>query len=311
MEAEILGSNHVKDEDRTPEVVYDTDKDFYKGIGGELRLKAEGLFKKAKEKGISIEEITITALKENQVEFPGIGNVELPAFIVKVKGLHAGGQTIIDGKQIDYYNRYQRYVAERIEKKNILRDEKGKTIRENGRPKVKNELELALSEWERFEIGKDLIDDKEFGLEKTITGACDRVIRKLMGENDWLYPDEARLLDEEFNKVQNKIAQEQEARRQGLPGVSKKATERQISYLKAKIKNSGMDPENSAVIREILRLGGFDPVKIDELSTGDMSKLIDSIGGIIPKVRDAFPKQGNMAVPARDESIHTGESVKQ
>jgi len=67
------------------------------------------------------------------------------------------------------------------------------------------EWTFYLTDWEKFQIGKDIIEDKEFGLEKTITGACDRIIRKLMGENDWLSPQEARLLDEEFNSVQSSM----------------------------------------------------------------------------------------------------------
>jgi len=59
--------------------------------------------------------------------------------------------------------------------------------------RVKENPEFYLTDWEKFQIGKDIIEDKEFGLEKTITGACDRIIRKLMGENDWLSPQEARL----------------------------------------------------------------------------------------------------------------------
>jgi len=69
-----------------PEIVYNQEKDFYRAIGGELRMKAEGLFKKAKEKGISIEDVSINILKENRAEFPGLGEVELPTFIVKIRG---------------------------------------------------------------------------------------------------------------------------------------------------------------------------------------------------------------------------------
>jgi hypothetical protein len=50
-----------------PEIIYTMEKDFYKGVGGKLRLKAEGLFKKAKEKGISIDEITISLQKDRRV----------------------------------------------------------------------------------------------------------------------------------------------------------------------------------------------------------------------------------------------------
>jgi hypothetical protein len=116
--------------------------------------------------------------------------------MVKVRGRDMQtGQVIIDGKQIDYFNRYQKYLGEKIHGKNVLLDERGRVIKENRKPKTKPELDLYLDDWERFEVGRELLEDKEFGLEKTITGACDRVIRKLMGENDWLYPEEARLLD--------------------------------------------------------------------------------------------------------------------
>jgi len=287
------GSENVKqNEGRGPEIVYDPEKDFYRGISGELRLKAEGLFKKAKEKGISIEEIDISILKENQVDFPGIGVVDLPAYLVKVKGRDIQSQRVIaDGKHIDYFNRYQKYVAEKIERKNLVRDDRGRIVRENSRPLVKQDAELTLTDWERFEIGRDLVSDKEFGLEKTITGACDRVIRKLMGENDWLDPEEARLLDEEYKSVQKAIAKEQEARKQVLPGLHKKATERQINYFKARIKNSGLDPENEFIVREILRQAGFGVIDINDLSVANMSRLIDSMDEVLPKVKDVLEKR--------------------
>lgn len=279
---------------RTPSIVYSPEKDFYKGVGGKLRLKAEGLFKKAKEKGISIEEIDITTLRENQVEFPGIGVVNLPAYIVKVKGRDIeSGQIIVDGKQIDYFNRYQRYIAEKIEDKNIVKDEKGRKIREDNETKVKSNVEMFLTEWERFEIGKSLVDDKEFGLEKTITGACDRVIRKLMGENDWLYPEEARLLDEEFNDVQRQIIKDEEKRKTDRPVHQKRATERQINYLKVRIKNLGLDPESEEVIKELMRLNGYENADLTELSTVDMSKVIDSLNDTVPRVKEALSR-GNL-----------------
>jgi len=42
----------LKQNENAPDdgITYNIDKDFYKGLKGELRLKAEGLFKKAKEK---------------------------------------------------------------------------------------------------------------------------------------------------------------------------------------------------------------------------------------------------------------------
>ena len=75
----------TQNEGASTEIQYNQEKDFYKGIGGELRMKAEGLFKKAKEKGISIEDLSINVLKEKKVEFPGVGNVELPSYLVKIK----------------------------------------------------------------------------------------------------------------------------------------------------------------------------------------------------------------------------------
>lgn len=281
----------LKEGNKNTDIIYRAEKDFYKGVGGEFRLKAEGLFKKAKEKGISIEEISIITLKENREEFPGLGVVELPTFVVQVKGRHMeSGQVIIDGKQIDYFNRYKKYLAEKLEYKNSQKDEKGRKIREYGRIKPKEEIEFTFTDWERFQIAKSLIEDKEFGLEKTITGACDRVIRKLMGENDWLYPEEARLLDEEYNSVQSRIVSEQEEKKTETPPV-KKATERQINYFKAKLKNMGVDTENPAVIEEVLKEAGYKGKDVEELSTIDMSRLIDNISSIVMKVKEGESKR--------------------
>jgi hypothetical protein len=270
------------------QVFYNIEKDFYTGAHGELRFKAEGLFKKAKEKGISIEDIKVMTLKENNADFPGIGSVILSTFIAKVKGrLIKTGQIITDGKQIDYYNRYQKYVAKKIEQKNIMRDENGKISWENGRPKVKANPDLFLTEWERFEIGKELVEDKEFGLEKTITGACDRVIRKLMGENDWLYPGEIALLNEEFNEVQEKI-KENEAIKKKPKMVAeniKKASLKQINYFKSKVNNSGLDAENSEVIKKILKELGLEAEKLEDLNVKQMSQAIDNIYQIVQKVK--------------------------
>lgn len=299
MEDEVKDIEVIENEDRSPEVIYKAEKDFYRGMGGELRYKAEGLFKKAKEKGISIEDVSIETVKENSAEFPGLGVVELPALLVRIKGRHLGsGQIMADAKQIDYFNRYQRYVADKIEGKNYLRDEKGKVIRAGGKPKTKSDLDISLTEWERFEIGRDLVDDKEFGLEKTVTGACDRVIRKLMGENDWLYPNEAKLLDEEYNKVQAKIAQDQEIKKQGSSTAvgQRRATDRQINFLKSKIRNLGLDPESDDIIKSILKQAGFETPSLGELSTGDMSKIIDNIGSIVQRMKEEQAKRSAMHV---------------
>lgn len=302
MENDAFADNINENEKKSLEAALNPEKDFYRGVGGELRLKAEGLFKKAKEKGISIEEINVTTLKEKQVEFPGIGVIELPAYFVTVKGRDVENrQVIMDGKQMDYYNRYQKYVAERIEDKNIVRDDKGKTLKENYRPRIKPEPELFLIEWERFEIGKTLLEDKEFGMEKTITGACDRVIRKLMGENDWLYPEEAKLLDEELEDVQNIILKEKEVRKRAVPGIQRRATERQVNYFKARVRNLGLDADNEAVIKEIMKKTGFDGIGFDELTTGNMSKIIDSINDIVPKVSEALR---NKDIAEVNEKIH-------
>ncbi|MFZ5990033.1 MAG: hypothetical protein ACOYWZ_23295 [Bacillota bacterium] len=279
----------AENSDTTTGIIYNPEKDFYKGMGGELRMKAEGLFKKAKEKGISIDDVSIEVLNENKAEFPGIGNIELPSFIVKVKGKDmSSGQVIVDGKQIDYFNRYQKYIADKIENKNALKDERGKMVFENRRPVIKDNPEFILTDWEKFEIGKELIDDKEFGLEKTITGACDRIIRKLMGENDWLYPEEARLLDEEYNAVQGRIGREQQERKQLSPAVKKKATPRQISYFKQRLKNMGMNPDDTSVLNRVLKEIGFDHAELNDLSVGDMSKIIDNLNNIVPKVKDVL-----------------------
>lgn len=300
MELERGAGSQKESENKTIDVVYNQEKDFYRGIGGELRFKAEGLFKKAKEKGISIEEINITTLRENRVDFPGIGMVELPAYLITVKGRDIRSQqVIVDGKHIDYYNRYQRYIAEKVSEKNLVKDDKGRVLRENNKPMIKQPAELLLNDWDRFEIGKNLVDDKEFGIEKTITGACDRVIRKLMGENDWLYPDEARLLDEEFNMVQNAIEKE-DARRKGPQVPIKKATDRQINYLKAKIRNAGFDADDEKVMKEVLNQSGFEGVDITELSTGSMSRIIDNIGDILPRVKAALEGQD----PFEGQGVH-------
>ena len=112
-----------------------------------------------------------------------------------------------------------------------------------------------------------------------------------MGENDWLYPEEIRLLDEEFETVQKSISEEKEKRKTEYVTPYKKATERQINYLKARIKNLGMDPENEKVMKEVLRQAGFGSVDIGELSTSSMSKLIDGINDVIPRVREELSKQ--------------------
>lgn len=285
--------DNIDNDNISSEIKYKTEKDFYRGIGGELRYKAEGLFKKAKEKGISIEEVTIEELKENKAEFPGIGALDLPAFMVKIKGRDIStGQVIVDGKQIDYYNRYQKYLAQRIEQKNAVKDENGRYIYENKRPKIKENKEFSLSDWERFEIGKELIEDKEFGIEKTITGACDRIIRKLMGENDWLYADEARLLDEEFNTIQNKSGNDSEFKKANS-GNKKLATVKQVNYLKQRIKAMGLDPEDNNVVRNIFSELGINNSGIGELSMSNMSKVIDNLNVVIPKVKENITKSSN------------------
>lgn len=281
--------NYFQEDD----VVYNIEKDFYVGSQGELRLKAEGLFKKAREKGISIEEIDVITLKEKKEEIPGLGEVELPTFIAKVKGrLIKTGQYITDGKQIDYYNRYQKYIAKKLYQKNLIRSEKGKILYEGGKPKVKSEPVLSLTEWEKFEIGKEMIEDKEFGLEKTITGACDRVIRKLMGENDWLYPGEAKLLDEEFEEVQKRIKSSRMTNKpeDKIEGAEKKATEKQKNFFKSRINNSGLDAEDKKVMDVIMEELGYGN-NIDDLTVNQMSKAINNIYNIVPIVKDKLNKQ--------------------
>ncbi|HEY9060315.1 MAG TPA: hypothetical protein VIO64_07425 [Pseudobacteroides sp.] len=296
-ENQLSGDNNIK----TVDVVYSKDKDFYRGGSGELRLKAEGLFKKAKEKGISIESIEISVLRENREEFPGIGVIELPTYVVKVVGKDLNtGQIIVDGKHLDFFNRYQNYVVEKIEAKNYVRDETGRILRENNKPRIKNDMDITLTDKEKFYIAKELIDDKEFGIEKTITGACDRVIRKLMGENDWLFPGEVRLLDEEFKKVQTKIS--------SAPGstavntapaaapkapenevyAGKKATARQVNYLKMKMKTTGIDPDNDSLRKEFLKQAGCENQTIEELSMSDMSKILDKFDNIAVKVKESI-----------------------
>ncbi len=308
-EIEVTEQNQ---EIKTPDVTYNREKDFYEGLSGELRFKAEGLFKKAREKGISLEDIDIEMLEKKEVEFPGIGVVELPAFIVKIRGKHLqSGQMMVDGKQMDYYNRYQKYVADMIEEKNLIRDERGKPVKERGKVKVRDDLDFVLDDWEKFRIGKAIIEDKEFGLEKTITGACDRVIRKLMGENDWLYPEEAKMLEEEFNTVQSIIANEREKRAGTRQTMARKATERQINYLKAKIRNAGIDPDHEAVMREVLRQMGINVSDVSELTTSEASKVIDGIGSVLPKVKEILARQGSMFFLDPKELKEKENSIKQ
>lgn len=287
MEEKNKNEEEIKKEETKNDILYHPDKDFYRGMGGELRYKAEGLFKKAKEKGISIETLEVEVMKNDQVEFPGIGVVELPTFFVKVSGKNIQtGQSIVDGKQMDYYNRYQMYVAERILGKNVLTDENGKILKENNRPVLKEEFESELSNKERFEIGRSLVEDKEFGLEKTITGGCDRIIRKLMGENDWLQRGEARLLDEEFEEVQQRIQNQREQKKDVNAPTHKKATERQINFAKSKLKNLGADPENQKIIREIIKHAGYKKETLQELNTAEVSRIIDEIPELLSKTRE-------------------------
>jgi hypothetical protein len=292
-ENQLYGDNNIKAVD----VVYSKEKDFYRGGSGELRLKAEGLFKKAKEKGISIESIEISVLKENREEFPGLGTMELPTYVVKVLGKDLNtGQVIVDGKHLDFFNRYQNYVSEKIQAKNFVRDDTGRIVRDSNKPRIKNDMDLTLTDKEKFFIAKELIDDKEFGLEKTITGACDRVIRKLMGENDWLFPGEARLLDEEFKKVQTKIGTapvktaqaNTEKPSENEVYTNKKATPRQVNYLKVKMKTSGIDPDNDSLRSEFLKHAGCENGPIEELSMSDMSKILDKFDHIMTKVKESI-----------------------
>jgi len=285
MVSEINTTENLQN-DIPSEILYSKDKDYYKGISGELRMKAEGLFKKAKEKGISIEEIDIVQLNERSAQFPGIGEITLPAFVIKVKGSDiSSGQVIVDGKQIDYFNRFQKYLAQRIESKNKVRYENSKKIYQNISQKINESPDFSLSDWELFDIGKELLNDKEFGFEKTITGACDRIIRKLMGENDWLFPEEARMLDEELNLVENRIKRDMDVKKETLSN-KKMATTRQINYFKQRLKNMGLDPDNSAVVNGIIKEMGFQVKDINDFSVGEMSKLIDSINTIDPNLKE-------------------------
>jgi hypothetical protein len=241
------------------EIVYDKVKDFYKAMGGELRYKAEGLFKKAKEKGISIEDIEMNLLNEENVEIPGLGKINLPTYFIKVKGVtDEDNRTIVDGKQISFYNIYQKYLADKIAKKNA------KT--------TKDKAEFELNEWELFEVGKAVVQDKEFGVEKTITGACDRVIRKLMGENDWITWGEAKLLEDEFNEVDRRITEQRLSK--DKEDEERKASERQLKYFRGLIKNAGMDDEDQRTIHNILKVSGIKKEKLEDLVVSEMSRLI-------------------------------------
>lgn len=288
-----VSQDKLNEFDKPIDITYDTEKDFYKGIRGELRFKAEGLFKKAREKGISIEEIEISTAKEEVVDFPGIGNIDLPTYVVKVKGIILENQqSMVDGKQLDFYNRYKKYVADKIEEKNLVRDERGKVAYVNRKPVVNQNPDFSLTDWEKFEIAKSIIEDKEFGLEKTITGACDRVIRKLMGENDWLYPGEARLLEEEFDQVDQKISAREAQRNES--GPVRKASEKQINYLKNKIRNSGLDPEDRGIVTLILEYTGVSGAALENVSMTEMSRLIDSFNDIIPQIKERINNNHNV-----------------
>ena len=281
----IASEDKIGEANKPIEIMYDTAKDFYKGIRGELRFKAEGLFKKAREKGISIEDVEIELVKENHVEFPGIGNVDLPTYIVKVKGMILENQQVmVDGKQLNFYNRYQKYIISKIEEKNLIKNERGKNGSVDKNSIISEKLDFNLSDWDKFQIGKAIIEDKEFGIEKTITGACDRVIRKLMGENDWLYPGEARLLEEEFNEVDKKAAGRETQR---FDGVSvKKASEKQINYLKNKIKNAGLNAEDQKIIAMIIEQAGLENKTLEQLNMSEMSRLIDTVNDVVPLIKE-------------------------
>lgn len=267
------------------EVFYDTEKDFYEGARGELRFNAEGLLKKAKEKGISIEKVDIITLNKKTVDFPGIGSMDLDAYVVKVKGKELStGREVADVKQIDYFNIYQKYIAEKIQNKDTARHRKQK---QSGDDKIQSDNlpgEHLLTNWEKFEIGKAIIDDKEFGLEKTVTGACDRVIRKLMGENHWLYPKEAKMLETEFNEVNKRIQKEANKTTSPMKTTTKKASERQKNYLKVKIKNSGFNPDSQEILNRVVSEMGFKNKTIDDLSMTEMSKVIENVPTVLSKL---------------------------
>lgn len=270
-------------------VSYSVDKDFYEGIGGELRFNAEGLHKKAKEKGISIKNVEIIPLARKSAEFPGIGNVDLPAYIARVIGEQMSTEReIADVKQIDYFNMYQKYVANRLEIKNSKLSDNIVDAPDNKMNEGKKVPQFFLTDWERFEIGKAIIEDKEFGLEKTVTGACDRVIRKLMGENDWLYLKEAEMLESEFNDVNRRKQQHYSTKSADSSKTYKRASERQKNYLKMKIKNAGLNPDSKETINRVVSEMGFTNKTIDELSMAEMSKVIESIPQVLPKLREQY-----------------------
>jgi len=106
-----------------------------------------------------------------------------------------------------------------------------------------------------------------------------------MGENDWLSPQEARLLDEEFNSVQSSMQKSQEKKQKELIR-KKKATPRQINYFKQRIKNMGMNPDDPKMLSKIFDRVGIEPADISELSIADMSKIIESLNDIAPKIRE-------------------------
>lgn len=270
-------------------VSYSVDKDFYEGIGGELRFNAEGLHKKSKEKGISIKNVEIIPLAQKSTEFPGIGNVDLPAYIARVIGKQMSTEReIADVKQIDYFNMYQKYVADKLEIKNSKLLGNIVDAPDNKMNEGKKVPQFFLTDWERFEIGKAIIEDKEFGLEKTVTGACDRVIRKLMGENDWLYLKEAEMLESEFNDVDRRKQLRESTKNIDSNKTYKRASEKQKNYLKMRIKNGGLNPDSQETINRVVSETGFINKTIDELSMAEMSKVIESIPQVLPKLREQY-----------------------
>ena len=127
-----------------------------------------------------------------------------------------------------------------------------------------------------------------------------------MGENDWLYPEEARMLDEEFNMIETRIQKEQEIKKENTT-TKKMATVRQINYLKQKLKNMGIDSENSTVMNSLLKEMGFEVKDINELTVSEMSKMIDSLNTLVPKIKEVLSPSGL----ATNKNIETNNDVQE
>ena len=118
------------------------------------------------------------------------------------------------------------------------------------------------------------------------------------------------MLDEEFNSVENRIHKEHEIRKDAST-TKKKATERQINYLKQKLKNMGVDTDNSTAINGIIKEMGFESKDISELTIGEMSKIIDGLNTIVPKIKEMLVKPEFAEKLKQETDTEVPENFKQ